>query len=249
MRDSFTYKREWTDSLRALPVQVRGEVNEAIIAYGISEELIPLKAMARAVFTLIKADMDRDMETCTKTEKETEKETENEKEKLPHTPYKEKDKEKEKEKEKAAPISHARTCTREENAAAAAKAKRFVKPTVEEVARYCRERNNGIDPDCFVDFYTANGWVQGRQGKPLKDWKAAVRTWEKRRKPETYSYGTTTTDSPAAAFGAAAGRDSTREAERQQRLRDYAGIAAGFAGGGDAEAVADQGSPLGDIPR
>jgi hypothetical protein len=30
-----------------------------------------------------------------------------------------------------------------------------------------------------VDFYTANGWVQGTRGKPIKDWKAAVRTWEK----------------------------------------------------------------------
>ena len=42
---------------------------------------------------------------------------------------------------------------------------------------YCEERRNGIDPQRFVDYYTANGWVQGK-GKPIKDWKAAVRTWE-----------------------------------------------------------------------
>ena len=59
------------------------------------------------------------------------------------------------------------------------KRKRFTPPTVEEVRAYCQERNNGIDPQRFVDFYTANGWTQGR-GKPIKDWRAAVRTWEAR---------------------------------------------------------------------
>lgn len=55
---------------------------------------------------------------------------------------------------------------------------RFQPPTVDEVRAYCKERNNKIDPEKFVDFYTANGWVQSR-GKPIKDWKAAVRTWER----------------------------------------------------------------------
>jgi hypothetical protein len=55
----------------------------------------------------------------------------------------------------------------------------FVPPTVEEVRAYCAERGNSVDPEHFVDHYTANGWVQGRQGKPIKDWKACVRTWEK----------------------------------------------------------------------
>lgn len=54
---------------------------------------------------------------------------------------------------------------------------RFVKPTVEEVRGYCNERKNGIDPQRFIDYYEANGWVQSR-GTPIKDWKAALRTWE-----------------------------------------------------------------------
>ena len=52
-------------------------------------------------------------------------------------------------------------------------------PTVEEVQAYCAERNNQIDPEAFVDYYTARGWKYG-QGKPVVDWKAAVRTWERR---------------------------------------------------------------------
>ena len=59
---------------------------------------------------------------------------------------------------------------------------RFVLPSLEEVKAYCIERNNGIDPSAFVDFYTANGWKQAR-GKSIVDWRAAVRTWERRQSP------------------------------------------------------------------
>jgi hypothetical protein len=54
----------------------------------------------------------------------------------------------------------------------------FVPPKPDEVRAYCRERGNTVDPDAFVDFYTAKGWKVGRE--PMKDWQAAVRTWEKR---------------------------------------------------------------------
>ena len=60
--------------------------------------------------------------------------------------------------------------------------KRFSPPTVDEVREYCQERNNGIDADAFVDFYAARGWMIGKTH--MKDWKAAVRTWENRRKQE-----------------------------------------------------------------
>ena len=55
---------------------------------------------------------------------------------------------------------------------------RFVPPSLEEVQAYCAERKNAIDAERFFDYYTANGWVQGK-GKPLRDWRAAVRTWER----------------------------------------------------------------------
>ena len=64
------------------------------------------------------------------------------------------------------------------------KRKRFTPPTLEEVSAYCRELNSRIDPQQFIDYYTANGWVQGK-GKPIKDWKATVRTWNRREnKPQ-----------------------------------------------------------------
>lgn len=54
----------------------------------------------------------------------------------------------------------------------------FTPPTVEMVKAYCLERGNLVDPQRFVDFYASKGWKVGNQ--PMKDWKAAVRTWEQR---------------------------------------------------------------------
>ena len=55
----------------------------------------------------------------------------------------------------------------------------FVPPTLKEVSDYCQERNNGIDPEQFIDYYESKGWVVGKT--KMKDWKASVRTWERRR--------------------------------------------------------------------
>lgn len=56
--------------------------------------------------------------------------------------------------------------------------RRFTPPTVDDVAEYCKERGNKINPQRFVDFYTTKGWKVGNQ--TMKDWKACVRTWEQR---------------------------------------------------------------------
>ena len=55
---------------------------------------------------------------------------------------------------------------------------RFSAPSVDEVRDYCRERGNSIDAETFVDFYASKGWKVGNS--PMKDWQSAIRTWEKR---------------------------------------------------------------------
>ncbi len=72
----------------------------------------------------------------------------------------------------------------EENAASGAlpaSKPRFTKPTLEEIIAYCEERGNNVDPQAFYDFYESKGWKVGNQ--PMKDWRAAVRTWERRQAP------------------------------------------------------------------
>jgi hypothetical protein len=57
--------------------------------------------------------------------------------------------------------------------------KTFVQPTLDEVKAYCQERRNSVDPEQWLDHYTANGWKVGKS--PMSDWRAAVRTWERSR--------------------------------------------------------------------
>lgn len=56
--------------------------------------------------------------------------------------------------------------------------KRFTPPSIEEVTEYCNSRGNSVDPESFINFYESKGWKVGNS--PMKDWKACVRTWEKR---------------------------------------------------------------------
>lgn len=56
---------------------------------------------------------------------------------------------------------------------------RFTPPDVDEVQAYCYERRNNVDAQAFVDFYSSKGWMVGKN--KMKDWKAAVRTWERNR--------------------------------------------------------------------
>ncbi|HOR79076.1 MAG TPA: hypothetical protein PLG04_09865, partial [Anaerolineaceae bacterium] len=55
--------------------------------------------------------------------------------------------------------------------------KRFEKPSLADVQAYCAERGNSVDAQKFVDYYESNGWRVGKN--PMKDWRAAVRTWER----------------------------------------------------------------------
>lgn len=69
------------------------------------------------------------------------------------------------------------------------KRKRFEKPTLSQITQYCLERNNNINAEQFYDYYESNGWKVGKNS--MKDWKAAVRTWERSeyRKPNSKKNG------------------------------------------------------------
>ena len=101
--------------------------------------------------------------------RERTKENEQEKENFPpHPLYKEKEIDKENKKENTIifpPVVNTN------NARAI-----FLPPTISEVKEYCEKRKNGINPEQFVNFYQSKGWMIGKN--KMKDWKAAVRTWE-----------------------------------------------------------------------
>ena len=71
------------------------------------------------------------------------------------------------------------------SASTTTKRKRFEKPTLSEIEQYCIERKNNVNAEQFFDYYESNGWKVGKNS--MKDWKAAVRTWERSeyRKPNS----------------------------------------------------------------
>ena len=71
------------------------------------------------------------------------------------------------------------------------KRSRFVPPTPNEVTAYARQIGYGLDGQRFCDFYSSKGWKVGNQ--PMKDWRAAVRTWVNKSKDQ-WSKGTSDND-------------------------------------------------------
>lgn len=69
---------------------------------------------------------------------------------------------------------------------------RMTRPTLEELRAFCKDHKLKTDPEAFFAFYESNGWKVGKN--PMKDWKAALRTWEKR---ETARSGTRPARSPS----------------------------------------------------
>lgn len=61
--------------------------------------------------------------------------------------------------------------------------KKFIIPTVQQVEEYCKERNNNINAEYFINYYDTKGWMIGKN--KIKDWKACIRTWEQRNKKNT----------------------------------------------------------------
>lgn len=82
-------------------------------------------------------------------------------------------------------------------------AKRFTPPTLDEVTAYCESRHNDVNPQRFIAYYESNGWKVGRN--PMKDWRAAVRTWEAKevKRTNTIDYGHTNNSGGYAAAGTA----------------------------------------------
>lgn len=75
-------------------------------------------------------------------------------------------------------LSEETTTTQEkENRTGTEKNNRFSKPTVEQIKKYCDERKNSVNAQYFFDYYESKGWLVGKT--PMKNWQAAVRTWER----------------------------------------------------------------------
>ena len=192
-REYFNAYHSYLEAIEPLNDAERGRLFTACLFYSMTGEVPELRGNERFVFAGMKSQIDRDSKQyenrCEINRKNGslggQTKPSERYQTLPNatdgyqTPPKEKEKEKAKEKEKT---------KEKENGDSADKPRRFTKPTVEDIRDYCRERRNAIDPQRFYDFYEAKGWRVGNQ--PMKDWQAAVRTWEGREPAKPPDQGT-----------------------------------------------------------
>ena len=174
-RDQFTFYRSFWEALKVLPKKDQLPFVTAICTYVFEGESKPLTGQASASFLLVKPILDKASKKAANGKRGGSKPKANRKQTESNIEGEiEVEGEVEREKESENDSYTAPTPSSRE--------KRFSPPTVDEVRAYCQERNNGVDPESFVAFYASKGWKIGQS--PMKDWKQAVITWEKRRKQE-----------------------------------------------------------------
>lgn len=167
--------------LDAVPDDVAGKAIKAALNYFATGEVIQLGQLEMVVFASIKSDIDvanadylRDVENG----KKGGRPKMNDEEKppvregnLPLPTVTERDRDKIEKREEGKGIKADKPPTH----------RRFFPPTVNEVKVYCKEQGYSVDAERFVDHYESNGWMVGKN--KMKDWKAAVRNWNRKEKP------------------------------------------------------------------
>ena len=181
-RTQFTFYASFFDAVSRIKKKAdRADAYDAICAYALREEDPDFSQMsdaAQIAFLLIKPNLDSSRRKAKSGKDGGSKKAngkQNGSKQEANCKQEGDESEKEKEKEKEGEIEN--ECYPPTPFSGGTKAKRFIPPTVDEVTAYCQERGNGLDPEAFVDFYASKGWMVGKN--PMKDWKAAVRTWER----------------------------------------------------------------------
>lgn len=176
-REYFCAYHSYIKQCKGLSDGELGRLFRALLEYSASGKVPELNGRESVAFDFMSANIDRDAEsyndTCNRNRENIAKRYERIRANTTvYETYQEKEEEKEKEKEELLKKDISNEISKKST-----RQKKFVPPTVEEVAAYCLKRKNKVDAAYFVDHYTSNGWKVGKQN--MKDWKAAVRTWEK----------------------------------------------------------------------
>ena len=181
-KDSFVVFSSYRKSFAKLTMEQRGILITAMMNYQMGEELPEMDALTDMAFSFIKDDMDLNNkkyeEKCAKNKANGMKGGRPKANGFSENPNKPNGFFENPTKPNETLYEYEYDYENDNDLKEKEQKKKFVKPSVDEVRAYCSERGNGVDPESFVDFYESKGWKVG--SNPMKDWKAAVRTWEKR---------------------------------------------------------------------
>lgn len=188
-KKSFVMYESWGAAIEKMSNEQAGELIKAIYAYQKDLDAVPEDPALAFVFELIKQQLDADgqryKEACaarSEAGKKGGRPKANASDKKQMVSYESKKSKCFSEKAKKADNDNEYdNDLKKENTIDGVKEKRFARPTLENVSEYCREMGyTNVDAARFIDFYTSNGWMVGKNR--MKDWKAAVRNWDRREK-------------------------------------------------------------------
>jgi len=169
MRQQFTFYRSFWEAVQELPPKDKTAVLSAICEYALDETTPPLSGVPKAIFALIKPTLDTAAKKAEIGKLGGSKAKAGSKQSESKTEANDNQTESKKESKKEKELEIENKCY--------ISAPRTSKPTLDEVSAYCLERGNDVDPERWYAYYESNGWRVGKN--PMKDWKAAVRTWER----------------------------------------------------------------------
>jgi len=168
MRESFIFYKSFYDSIKELDINCQAQIYNAIFEYQFNSREIELNGVCKSIFTLIipqlEANNKRYINGCKGGRPKTKTKPKNNQTKTKTKPN---DNENDN-------VNVNDNVIIKENI----KRKVFTKPTLDDIQKYCNERNNGINAEAFYDFYESKNWYVGKN--KMQDWKACVRTWERR---------------------------------------------------------------------
>ena len=182
-REQFTFFRSFLEGISVIKNKAaRCDAYDAIVLYALTGEepdLSKIPAIAQIAFIMARPNIDASRKRAEAGRKggsvglsESRKQT-GSKPEANAKQDKEEDKEEEEGKEQLLESGHTLPVKEAQKSRTI-----FRPPTVDEVAAYCLERGNNVDPQRFCDFYASKGWLVGKS--KMKDWRAAVRNWENR---------------------------------------------------------------------
>lgn len=187
-KKSFVMYESWGAAIEKMNNEQAGELIKAIYAFQKNPDVVPEDPAIAFVFEIIKQKLEEDNkryeEACaarSEAGKKGGRPKTNASDKKQMVSEKSKKSKCFSEKAKKADNDNEYDNDLKENTLEGVKEKRFAPPTLENVSEYCREMGyTNVDAVCFIDFYTSNGWMVGKNR--MKDWKAAVRNWDRREK-------------------------------------------------------------------
>ena len=191
-KETFIFYKDWANVLNDLPDTIQLEIYQAITAYAFGTTPKELSPLASVAFAFIKQTIDRDIEKYLSVSQARSqagkkggrplknKNLQEDKKPQPKESSRIKEEELAQGKENFSAKEEERAFFSGDNAVPQDRESTttggFTPPTIAEIEAYCRERGNGISGALFYEFYSARDWQMGSQ--PMKNWKAAVHSWE-----------------------------------------------------------------------